>query len=75
MSVRNLFDHAGSTHSPVPAGILANAFAQVVETVLGWQERAAQRHNLSQLNDALLKDIGVSRADVEGEISKPFWRA
>ena len=74
MSVRNLFDHA-PTRTPVAGGIVASALAQVVETVLGWQERAAQRHNLSQLNDSLLKDIGVSRADVSWAISRDLPRA
>jgi uncharacterized protein YjiS (DUF1127 family) len=74
MSVRSIFDHAAPTRTPVAAGIVASAVAQVVETILSWQERAAQRHQLGQLNDAMLKDIGVSRADVEGEIAKPFWR-
>ena len=75
MSVRNLFDHAdGARPSLAPAG-LTGAFAQVVDTVLGWQERARQRHHLSQLNDSMLKDIGVTRADVEGEVAKPFWRS
>lgn len=37
--------------------------------------RAKQRRALSRLDDRMLSDIGVSRADVEGELSKPFWRA
>ncbi|KAA0582188.1 DUF1127 domain-containing protein [Azospirillum sp. B21] len=37
-------------------------------------ERRKQRHALMGLDDHLLKDIGVSRAEVEQEVSKPFWR-
>jgi uncharacterized protein YjiS (DUF1127 family) len=33
------------------------------------------RHALQTMDDRLLKDIGVSRADVEREANKPFWRA
>lgn len=39
-----------------------------------WCERAAQRHRLAQLEDRMLKDIGVSRADAYRESSKKFWQ-
>jgi uncharacterized protein YjiS (DUF1127 family) len=45
------------------------------EQVMAWFERARQRRQLQQLGDHMLKDIGLSRADVEAEVSKPFWRA
>jgi len=38
-----------------------------------WQERAEQRHALSELNERMLKDIGVSNADAYKEARKPFW--
>ena len=60
-------------HSPArlgPQGWFDNAFEQA----LVWLERARQRRELQQLGDHMLKDIGLSRADVEAEISKPFWR-
>ncbi len=47
--------------------------ANVFTTVLEWQERARQRRRLSELDDRMLKDIGLSRADVHREIEKPFW--
>ncbi len=40
-----------------------------------WQERARGRRALASLDDHLLRDIGLSRADVERERVKPFWRA
>jgi uncharacterized protein YjiS (DUF1127 family) len=46
----------------------------IIEGVLGWLERARQRRHLSELSDHMLKDIGLSRADVEAEAVKPFWR-
>ena len=36
--------------------------------------RIRERRTLARLDDAMLRDIGISRADVELEVSKPFWR-
>jgi len=38
-----------------------------------WKTLHAQRHQLASLSDATLKDIGLSRVDVEQEASRPFW--
>ena len=48
--------------------------AVLAEGVLAWFERARQRRQLGELSDHMLKDIGLSRADVETEVAKPFWR-
>ncbi len=45
-----------------------------VDMLLQFHERARQRQALMALDDRLLKDIGVSRADAEREANKPFWR-
>lgn len=44
-------------------------------TVLGWHERVKQRHHLGRLDEHRLKDLGLSRADVERETGKPFWKS
>ena len=46
----------------------------VVELALLWTERARQRRQLAELNDHMLRDIGVTRADAWAEADKPFWR-
>lgn len=33
-----------------------------------------QRRTLEALDDRMLKDIGLTRCDVEAEVSRPFWR-
>ncbi len=43
--------------------------------VVVWQERASARFRLEGLDEAALKDMGLSRADVSREIEKPVWRA
>jgi uncharacterized protein YjiS (DUF1127 family) len=53
---------------------LASRAGQVIDLVLTWHERARQRRHLRSLDNHMLRDIGLSRADVEGEADKPFWR-
>ncbi len=55
--------------------ILLEAAARALRTLLTWQERDQQRRALSQLDARMLKDIGVSRAEVDLELRKPFWQA
>ena len=38
-----------------------------------WLQLRHERRQLWRLSDAMLKDIGLSRADVEREASRPFW--
>jgi uncharacterized protein YjiS (DUF1127 family) len=40
-----------------------------------WVERCRQRQALAELDDRRLRDLGLTRAQVELETGKPFWRA
>lgn len=40
----------------------------------GWLERRRQRSTLRELDDRMLKDIGLTRAEAAQEAAKPFWR-
>jgi uncharacterized protein YjiS (DUF1127 family) len=40
----------------------------------GWIDRTEQRRYLAELDDRLLSDAGLTRADRDNECSKPFWR-
>jgi uncharacterized protein YjiS (DUF1127 family) len=48
--------------------------ARLVSALILWAERARQRRHLARLDDALLKDIGLTRCDAEMESAKPFWK-
>ena len=40
-----------------------------------WVQRANHRSQLLTLDDRLLNDIGLSRAEADKEAKKPFWKA
>jgi uncharacterized protein YjiS (DUF1127 family) len=55
--------------------------AIVVPSPFGWMRligrmyaRWQQRQNLRDLDDRLLRDIGITRHQAEREASKPFWK-
>lgn len=48
--------------------------AMVRGTLRTWRERARSRRELRELDDYLLRDIGVSRGEADFIASKPFWR-
>ena len=62
----------------VPLGAEARlrdaAFAYIARAVARWIARGRQRRDLAELDDRLLADIGVTRAQVAREAAKPFWR-
>lgn len=45
------------------------------ELVRQWWRRRRTRTMLAQMDDYLLKDIGLTRADAQQEADRPFWRA
>jgi uncharacterized protein YjiS (DUF1127 family) len=40
-----------------------------------WQQRVEERNRIRHLDDRLLADMGMERADAERLTSLPFWRA
>lgn len=42
---------------------------------VNWWQRARERRRLRELEDHLLRDLGLTRADALREAAKPFWRA
>jgi uncharacterized protein YjiS (DUF1127 family) len=58
---------------PLRDFILSNARSMVTLVRL-WRERSRSRRSLAAMNGRELQDIGACRADITGEIGKPFWR-
>jgi uncharacterized protein YjiS (DUF1127 family) len=55
-------------HGPLAAA------ARVLATLREWRRRARDRAELAGLDDRMLRDIGLTRADAEFLSNKPFWR-
>ena len=55
---------------PSPVDVLEAAAVRLLQWLGVWR----QRKHLAGLDDAALKDIGLSRADVAAELRKPVWR-
>jgi uncharacterized protein YjiS (DUF1127 family) len=53
---------------------LSDAAQSVVATLRTWRRRMRERDQLGRLDDRMLTDIGLTRADAEYFASKPFWR-
>ncbi|WLQ13872.1 DUF1127 domain-containing protein [Hahella aquimaris] len=39
-----------------------------------WRKQARTRRELANLNDHLLRDLGITEEDRRQEAGKPFWR-
>jgi uncharacterized protein YjiS (DUF1127 family) len=65
---------AGAVGRKEPASGFATYIAAVVRNLMGLAERARQRRALLALDDWMLKDIGLSRADAQHEYVKRFWQ-
>lgn len=52
---------------------VAPLWKRALKQLLHWHELARQRRLLAAMSDEALKDIGLSRADVQNEVERPFW--
>ena len=55
--------------------VLPSAVSRIVAAMHGWLRHRAERRQLVGLNDDMLRDLGLSRGDVEREYARPFWSA
>jgi uncharacterized protein YjiS (DUF1127 family) len=55
---------------------ISSALSGLLETIRAWIVRSRQRRaiaELAELDDHILKDIGVSKDKMLREAAKPFW--
>jgi uncharacterized protein YjiS (DUF1127 family) len=53
---------------------LARVVAAIRSTLQLWRSRFTDRRAFPVLGERELRDLGLSRWDVERELGKPFWR-
>jgi uncharacterized protein YjiS (DUF1127 family) len=61
-------------HHPQRAGGGRHGWSRLWRRLERWGARRRQRRALRRLDGRALQDLGLSRADVEREAAKPFWR-
>ena len=47
---------------------------RIVSLLREWRQRATGRAELAGLDDRMLADIGITRADAEFFANRPFWK-
>ena len=58
----------------VARAVSQKSWAQKVMAVIArWYQLSRQRAHLRRISDATLKDLGLSRADIESESHRAFW--
>jgi uncharacterized protein YjiS (DUF1127 family) len=66
---------AGYSHSGAAAArTLRRPTARALAVLRDWRRRSRDRAELAALDDRMLSDIGITRADAEFLSRKPFWR-
>ena len=53
---------------------VAHAFGAVAAVYLRWADRIRERQHLEQLDDRLLRDVGLTRHDLGRIVHRPFWQ-
>jgi len=66
--------HVQSLHGPVPRPRVGDPVKQLIATISRWQQRYELRRHLLEMDQRLLEDIGLSRAEARLEAAKPFWK-
>ncbi len=67
-------NHHGAERHGTALAALTDTAEWIVSTVRLWVRRTRERDQLSRMNDRLLSDIGITRADALLLSSKPFWK-
>ena len=66
---------AGAVRDPALRRAVGWPMATVLVALFSlWLDRVRGRRHLYTLDDRMLRDIGLTRADVEFEAHKHFWR-
>lgn len=70
-----VYSNLGSRSGIRQSSYIGEGLVGLFNRINDWADRRRARNHLYQMPDYILHDIGVSRAEVETEYQKPFWRA
>ena len=54
--------------------LVASLAVRFAATVTRWERHRRSCINLSKLDDRLLKDVGLTRDQVDREVKRPIWK-
>ena len=75
MYLKSMFVRADEHAVFAPRRSLIDHLRGWLDRVADWQARSSERRQLATMDERMLRDIGISRAQVSAEIEKPFWRS
>jgi uncharacterized protein YjiS (DUF1127 family) len=64
-----------ATRPSPPGRRLAALLYRVAARLRSWRARSRARRELRELDDAVLRDLALSRTQANFDAGKPFWRA
>ena len=67
--------HQSISDQALPLRPRRGLWRSVMALIATWQSRAQQRRELLDADPRILRDLGLSKAEVTAEAIKPFWRA
>ena len=73
MSSQKSIQSAGSTWLRHGLAAAPMPVLKLLAGVIVRWARQRQRYSIAQLDDRILRDMGISRAEAEREAGKPFW--
>ncbi len=66
--------HRAATTTDAWLRMPARVLGRVFDTIGLWQGRAVMRAHLLEMDDRLVRDIGLDRVQIRREATKPFWK-
>lgn len=54
--------------------VLLRFSLKIGNALSGWNQRRLAMHTLLRLTENQLRDIGMSRSDIQRDYNRPFWK-
>lgn len=57
-----------------PLNTILGPVLRIASLLNVWEKRMVERQNLAEMDDRILRDMGIDRMSANQEAEKPFWR-